>query len=283
MHPPAPAPIEHYENFPVASFLCPARLRAPIAAIYHFARTADDLADEGSDTPRQRLQDLGAYRQDLTAASVPGATWSPRWAAIFGPLQAAIHTHQLPVKALHDLLDAFVQDVEKSRDAAGYATQAELIDYCRRSANPVGRLLLHLYNVTDTRALALSDEICTALQLINFWQDPSVDIPRGRYYFTQEDCEQFGVLQADVLACRQSAAVTKLIEFYVQTARARMLRGAPLVHQVPGRAGWELRLVVQGGLRILDKIQALQFATLNTRPKLTTRDFPVMLWRALWM
>jgi squalene synthase HpnC len=283
MHPPAPAPIGHYENFPVASFLCPARLRAPIAAIYHFARTADDLADEGTDAPMQRLQDLAAYRQDLTAACAPAATWSTRWAAIFGPLHRAIQAHQLPVKALHDLLDAFVQDVEKSRDAAGYATQAELIDYCRRSANPVGRLLLHLYGVTDARALALSDDICTALQLINFWQDPSVDIPRGRYYLTQEDCEQFGVAQADVLASRQSVAVTKLIAFYVQSARARMLKGAPLVHQVPGRAGWELRLVVQGGLRILDKIEALQFATLDTRPKLTGRDFPVMLWRALWM
>ena len=283
MHPPAPAPIEHYENFPVASFLCPAPLRAPIAAIYHFARTADDLADEGNDTPMQRLQDLAAYRQDLTAACASGSAWSSRWTDVFGPLQVAIQAHQLPVQALHDLLDAFVQDVEKSRDGAGYATPAELLDYCRRSANPVGRLLLHLYGVTDPSALALSDDICTALQLINFWQDPSVDIPRGRYYFTQEDCDRFGVLQADVLACRQSVAATKLITFYVQSARTRMLNGAPLVHQVPGRAGWELRLVVQGGLRILDKIEALQFATLSTRPKLTAWDFPVMLWRALWM
>ena len=283
MHPPAPSPIAHYENFPVASFLCPAPLRAPIAAIYHFARTADDLADEGNDTPMQRLQDLAAYRQDLTAACASGSAWSSRWAPIFGPLQVAIQAHQLQVQALNDLLDAFVQDVEKSRDGAGYATPAELLDYCRRSANPVGRLLLHLYGVTDPSALALSDDICTALQLINFWQDPSVDIPRGRYYFTQEDCDRFGVLQADVLACRQSVAATKLIAFYVQSARTRMLNGAPLVHQVPGRAGWELRLVVQGGLRILDKIEALQFATLSTRPKLTAWDFPVMLWRALWM
>ena len=280
---PAPAPIKHYENFPVASFLCPAPLRAPIAAIYHFARTADDLADEGNDTADQRLQDLAAYRQDLTAACACGTSWSPRWTHVFGPLQVVIQAHQLPAQALHDLLDAFVQDVEKSRDGAGYATPAELLDYCRRSANPVGRLLLHLYGVANPSALAMSDDICTALQLINFWQDPSVDIPRGRYYFTQEDCDRFGVLQADVLACRQSAAATKLITFYVQSARTRMRQGAPLVHQIPGRAGWELRLVVQGGLRILDKIESLQFATLSTRPQLTARDFPVMLWRALWM
>ena len=128
MYPPAPTSTPHYENFPVASFLCPAALRAPIMAIYHFARTADDLADEGNDTADQRLQDLGAYRQDLTAAGSPGSSWSPRWAHVFGPLQVAIHAHQLPVQALHDLLDAFVQDVEKSRDATGYAASAELLD-----------------------------------------------------------------------------------------------------------------------------------------------------------
>ncbi len=282
-----PAPIQHYENFPVASWLCPAHLRAPIAAIYHFARTADDLADEGDATPQQRLDDLQAYRQDLVAACHPTGpgtdekqAFSPRWAPVFGPLQFAIHAHQLPVQALHDLLDAFVQDVEKSRDRAGYATEAELLDYCRRSANPVGRLLLHLYGVTDAQALARSDDICTALQLINFWQDPSVDIPRGRYYFPQEDCTRLGVVSADLLACRQTQNATKLIATCAYSARARMLKGSKLVHQIPGRAGWELRLVVQGGLRILDRIEALQFATLTTRPTLKWWDFPVMLWRA---
>lgn len=287
MHDPAtnqqPVPVQHYENFPVASFLCPARLRAPIAAIYHFARTADDIADEGDATPQQRLLDLQAYRQDLMAACEQNHSLSPRWAQVFGPLQFAIQTHQLPVQALHDLLDAFEQDVEKTRNRAGYATQIELLDYCHRSANPVGRLLLHLYGVSDPHALRLSDDICTALQLINFWQDLSVDIPRGRYYLTQEDCARFGVLQADMLACRPTQNATILIAYCVDSTRARMLKGASLVHQVPGRAGWELRLVVQGGLRILDKVQALQYATLTTRPTLKWWDVPVMLWRALWM
>lgn len=280
--PTAPA-VQHYENFPVASFLCPAHLRPPIAAIYHFARTADDIADEGEATPAQRLLELQAYRQDLIAASKNQTGFSPRWAQVFGPLQAAISAHQLPVPALHDLLDAFEQDVEKSRDRAGYANEAELLDYCRRSANPVGRLLLHLYGVTDPHALRLSDDICTALQLINFWQDLSVDIPRGRYYLTQEDCTRFGVEQADVLASRQTPSATRLIANCVDSARARMKKGAALVHQVPGRAGWELRLVVQGGLRILDKIEDLHYATLSTRPTLKWWDAPVMLWRALWM
>ncbi len=278
-----PASIGHYENFPVASLLCPAHLRAPIAAIYHFARTADDLADEGDASAAQRLLDLRAYRRDLQAASQPQPHFSPRWPQVFTVLHRAIQTHHLPLPLLHDLLDAFVQDIEKTRDAAGYATQAELLDYCRRSANPVGRLLLHLYGVNSTQALALSDDICSALQLINFWQDASRDIARGRYYFPLDDCQRFGVLQADLLACRQTKNATALIAHCAQLASARMQNGAPLVHMVPGRAGWELRLVVQGGLRILDKIKALQYATLTRRPTLKWWDYPVMLWRALWM
>lgn len=289
MHSPdsASAPITHYENFPVASLLCPAHLRAPIAAIYHFARTADDLADEGDATPQQRLDDLAAYRADLVTACKPATMQTPsfsaRWASTFGPLQHAIQAHQLPTELLHDLLDAFVQDVEKTRDRTGYANEAELLDYCRRSANPVGRLLLHLYGVTAPQALLQSDSICTALQLINFWQDPSVDIPRGRHYFTQADCARFGVAAQDLLDLKQTESATKLIAACAYSARARMLKGSALVHQIPGRAGWELRLVVQGGLRILDKIEALQFATLRHRPTLQWWDAPVMLWRALWM
>ena len=277
--------IDHYENFPVASFLCPTHLRAPIAAIYHFARTADDLADEGDATPAQRLQDLHDYRQALELACQPTTAIDTRsrWATVFVPLQHALSTHQLPVQLLHDLLDAFVQDTEKTRDGAGYATQAQLLDYCRRSANPVGRLLLHLYGVHSPQALAESDDICSALQLINFWQDVSVDIPRGRYYLTQEDCTQHGVTQAEMRACKQTASATNLIAAYASSARARMLKGAPLVHRIPGRAGWELRLVVQGGLRILDKIESLHFATFTTRPTVRWWDAPVMLWRALWM
>ena len=285
-----PAPIQHYENFPVASLLCPAHLRSPISAIYHFARTADDLADEGDATPAQRLQDLHDYRQGLSACGTPTSTHSPtqvpidaRWASIFGPLQHAIATHQLPVQLLHDLLDAFVQDIEKSRDHATYANEAELLDYCRRSANPLGHLLLHLYGVSSPQALAHSDDICSALQLINFWQDVSVDVPRGRYYLTQEDCARFDVTQADMLACKQTQNATDLIAACAYAARARMLKGSQLVHLIPGRAGWELRLVVQGGLRILDKIEALHFATFTTRPTVRWWDVPVMLWRALWM
>lgn len=170
------APVTHYENFPVASVLCPPHLRQPIAAIYGFARTADDIADEGDAPAADRLADLAAFHADLMAIA-QGQPPSPRWASVFLPLQAVLRSHQLPVPLLADLLSAFAQDVEKTRDAEGYADRAELLDYCRRSANPVGRLLLHLYGVHGDEALRESDAICTALQLINFWQDLSVDIP----------------------------------------------------------------------------------------------------------
>jgi squalene synthase HpnC len=277
--------IDHYENFPIASWLCPKHLRAPIAAIYHFARTADDLADEGTARAEERLQALADYREqlDLAVSGAEGASTDPRWAGLFAALRQAIHNHQLPTALLHDLLDAFVQDVHKTRDRTGYATDADLRDYCRCSANPVGRLLLHLYGVRDVQSLQQSDAICTALQLINFWQDPSVDIPRGRFYFTLDAQLVHQVKADDLLALRQTPEVTEMIRHCVQQARATMMQGASLVHSVPGRAGWELRLVVQGGLRILDKIEGLRYATLRTRPTLKRADFAVMLWRALWM
>jgi squalene synthase HpnC len=273
------APVTHYENFPVASWLCPARLRPAIAAIYAFARAADDIADEGDASPAQRLDDLAAFRADLLAAA-SGQPASGRWPEVFGPLAPVIAQFALPVPLLDDLLRAFEQDVGKTRDGTGYADTDGLLDYCRLSANPVGRLLLHLYGVQDATSLAQSDAICSALQLINFWQDLSLDIPRRRYYLPQARCAALGV---DPTSLEQTPETTKLIAENVNFALGMMQKGAGLVKKVPGRAGWELRLVVQGGLRILDKIRALQYTTLQTRPTLSARDVPVMLWRALWM
>ena len=279
------APRNHYENFPVASWLCPPHLRAPIAAIYHFARTADDIADEGDATPAERLAELANYRAALH--NIDSATQTSQWPQVFGPLHAAILAHQLPTHLLDDLLDAFTQDTRKTATQTGYANEAELLDYCRRSANPVGRLLLHLYGVTDPLALQRSDAICSALQLINFWQDLSVDLPRGRYYLPQDICQRFGLTQSALVAAaargHTPASAALLIANQVDNARALMLFGAQLVHQVPGRAGWELRLVVQGGLRILDHIAARNYATLSQRPTLHTWDYAVMVWRAIGM
>ena len=279
---PAVQEITHYENFPVASWLCPPRLRSAIAAIYWFARTADDLADEGNNTPQQRLDDLAAFRADLIAAS-KNAQVSPRWPHVFTPLTAVIAKFSLPIKHLDDLLSAFEQDIRKTHDGQGYASEVELHDYCTRSANPVGRLLLHLYGITDATSLSYSDNICTALQLINFWQDISQDIPRGRFYLSDAACAQFNVSRADLIGLKQTKNTTDLIAYQAVNTLVMMQKGSQLVHLIPGRAGWELRFVVQGGLRILDKIKALDYAMLEKRPKLSKLDYAVIGWRALWM
>jgi squalene synthase HpnC len=274
--------VGHYENFPVASWLCPARLRPAVAAIYAFARTADDIADEGSAPAHARLADLAAYRAEL-AACVAGSRQPARWPEVFVPLAAAIRHHDLPPSLLEDLLSAFEQDVARTRDARGYATRDELLDYCRRSANPVGRLLLHLYGVDDAASLRQSDCICTALQLINFWQDLSVDLPRGRYYVPAQDCTAHGLDPLSPASWAAHPDGARLVAAEVAWSRELMLEGAPLVHRVPGRAGWELRLVVQGGLRILDKIAARDFDSLRARPQLAARDWIALSWRALSM
>lgn len=273
--------VDHYENFPVASWLCPPRLRPPIAAIYWFARTADDIADEGDTAAADRLAALGRYRA-LLQASLGGKPPASQWDAVFAPLAREIAAHRLPGQPLHDLLDAFEQDVVHSRDRRGYADRAELLDYCRRSADPVGRLLLHLYGVDDTDSLMRSDRVCTALQLINFWQDIGQDLARGRRYLPDADCTAHGIDPTQPQQARREARVA-LVRDLCAWARSVMLEGAPLVHRVPGRAGWELRLVVQGGLRILDRIESLGFDTFDARPKLGAADALPIAWRAVRM
>jgi squalene synthase HpnC len=268
--------VDHYENFPVASWLCPPALRQAVVAIYHFARTADDLADEGDASTAERVQALRDYRADL-AAMVAGQAPSPRWTRVFTPL--AREMHRLQPALLHDLLDAFEQDLAPPR----YRDRQHLLDYCRRSANPVGRLLLGLYGVDDATSLHRSDAICSALQLINFWQDFSRDGPNGRLYVPQDDLDRHGVTAADVLACRDGPAARALIQDLCAWARQLMLQGAPLAIALPGRAGWELRLVVQGGLLILDKIAARGHDSLRHRPAIRAWDFVTLAWRALTM
>jgi squalene synthase HpnC len=268
--------VDHYENFPVASVLCPPALRPAVVAIYHFARTADDLADEGDASTAERVQALRDYRADLDAV-VTGQAPSSRWPHVYTPLAREMHRLQPPL--LHDLLDAFEQDLAPPR----YSDRAQLLDYCRRSANPVGRLLLSLYGVNDPLSLRRSDAICSALQLINFWQDFSRDGPNGRLYVPQADLERHGVSAEEVLACRDSSAARRLIADLCTWARALMLEGAPLALVLPGRAGWELRLVVQGGLGILDKIVVRHHDSLVHRPALGVLDLPRLLWRALTM
>ncbi len=271
-------PVNHYENFPVASWLCPPSLRTAVVAIYRFARTADDIADEGHACAEARLADLNAYRSELLSVA-GGAAAASRWAAVFGPLQVVLTRHELPLHLLTDLLSAFAQDATNHL----YADKAELLDYCSRSASPVGRLMLHLYGIDDPTALRRSDAICTALQLANFWQDLGVDLRRGRHYIPLADCLSHGLSASSQWPVIDTARTRALVMDLAQWARSLMFQGAALAHQVPGRAGWELRMVIQGGLRILEKVDRLGGATIETRPVIGATDAPVLLWRALQM
>lgn len=273
-----PVGVDHYENFPVASVLCPPELRPAVAAIYWFARTADDLADEGDAPPEQRLSDLAAYRADL-GNILAGRASGLRWAQVFGALARAHRRHQFPPALLHDLLSAFEQDVRNPR----YPDRAALLDYCRRSANPVGRLLLHLYGMQGPLDLEQSDAICSALQLINFWQDLGLDQQRGRDYLPAQDLAAHGVSLSAGRMAADSPGLRAAVRSLCDWARTLMEHGSPLARRLPGRAGWELRLVIQGGLRVLDKIAGLDHDTLSARPSLGKRDLPVVLWRALCM
>ena len=270
--------IDHYENFPVASVLCPPALRPAVTAIYDFARTADDLADEGTATTDDRLGDLAAYRQDL-AATIAGRAPGARWPSVFHALAQSLAKHRLPPNLLHDLLDAFEQDAGNPV----YADRKALLAYCARSANPIGRLLLHLYGIDDEASLRQSDAICTALQLINFWQDLSVDVPRGRHYVPQADLGRYGLSRDALAAGVDTPASQALVRELCDGSRDLMRSGAALALRVPGRAGWELRLVVQGGLRILEKIAAMDHRALARRPTLNALDAPLLIWRALRM
>ncbi len=268
-------PVDHYENFPVASVLLPARLRPAVEAIYRFARSADDLADEGDATPQQRLAALGAYEAALDRIE-------HRWPAesrLFEELGTVIASYSLPLQPFRDLLSAFKQDVVTKR----YADFVSLLDYCRRSANPVGTLMLHLYGAATPANLRDSDAICSALQLINFWQDVAVDWQKERIYLPQDDMAQFNINEADLAAGRVTGEWRDLLRFEVARAREMIESGAPLAKRLPGRVGWELRLVVQGGLRILEKIESVGFDVFARRPKLGPADWLLMLWRAFRM
>jgi len=273
---PADRYASHYENFPVASILLPARLRPAIAAIYVFARSADDFADEGDLPVAERLRLLEEYRAELDRIERGETTAHP----IFLRLAPHVAAHDLPLSLFRDLLDAFAQDVVKDR----YADFAELLDYCRRSADPVGRLLLHLFGAATPENLGRSDAICSALQLINHWQDVGIDLGkggRGRIYLPQDELARFNVSE-DVLHRRLAGEHFRaLMKFQVDRARALMLSGAPLGRDLPGRIGLEIRAIVTGGLTILDKIEAVGYDVFARRPVLGALDWSRILWRAV--
>ncbi len=270
--------VDHYENFPVASWLCPPALRPPIVAIYRFARTADDIADEGDATPAERVADLAAFRADLLAVAAARAP-SPRWPEVFAPLGTAIAEHRLPLPLLGDLLDAFAQDAQQTRydDRASCSTTAGA-----RPTRSAGCCCTSTASTTRARWRARTRSARRCSSPTSGRTSASTRAAAG------STCRpptrlRHGVASEELLARRDSAGVRALVGELVAWARALMLSGAPLVHAIRGRAGWELRLVVQGGLRILERIDRLGGATLLTRPTLGWRDAPTIAWRALSM
>ena len=267
--------VNHYENFPVASLLLPARYRPAVRALYHFARSADDIADEGEASDQQRLAALDAYTVELEKI----ARAEPVVSEPFISLQLAIRQYRLPTWPLHRLLKAFKQDVVQKR----YPNYPALLDYCAHSANPVGHLILHLYGAATPTNLRDADAICSALQLINFWQDIGIDWEKQRIYLPLDDLARFGIKEQQIQAQHCDQAWQDLMNFELERTRSLMLSGSELCCRLPGRLGLELRMVVQGGLRILEKIEQRKGNVFAHRPKLGRWDWLVIGWRALRM
>jgi squalene synthase HpnC len=274
-------PVEHYENFPVASLLLPKHLRHPIEVIYAFARSADDFADEGDLLPDERLALLDDYLAELELVRQRQPSTKP----LFRELASVIAEHALPLQLFIDLIDAFKQDVRKTR----YANFAELMDYCGRSADPIGQLLLHLNRAATPQNVQWSDAICSSLQLINHWQDVAIDWQKnesGRVYLPQDELSNFGLSDADIelmhKGSQPSAKWREMMRFQCSRARTLMNNGRPLTYEMKGRFGAELRLIAAGGLRILDKIDATNGDVFRHRPKLSKWDWLNIAPRAIF-
>lgn len=265
--------VGHYENFPVGSLLLPRRLRAAVHVIYRFARHADDLADEGEAGDEQRLAALWQLDAELDRIRAG----QPPALPLMRDLSTVIAAHDLPLSPFYDLLSAFRQDVVKTR----YHDFAELMDYCRRSANPVGRLMLALYGERDARAQAMSDGICTALQLINFLQDVAVDWQKGRVYLPGEDLARFRIDEQQIAAQDAGGLWTPMMLKQIERARRLLQAGAPLGKRLKGRIGLEVRMIVLGGDRILEKLHRSGGQVFAQRPVLGPRDWVSIFWRAL--
>jgi len=268
----------HYENFPVASRLLPARMRPHIAAVYAFARLADDMADEGQRPAADRLADLEAWDARLSSIVAGAAPSAGPHAEVFVALRATIDACRLPPSLLHDLVSAFRQDVTVTR----YATWDDLLDYCRRSANPVGRLVLRVAGYDRPDLDAASDAVCTALQLTNFWQDLEIDWKKGRIYLPAATRDDARAREEDLAARRMTAEWRRALGEAVARTRRLFRAGVPVADGVRGRLRWELRATWLGGTRILDKLEAADYDVFTRRPALTRADVPPILWHTLF-
>lgn len=268
----------HYENFPVASLLLPAHLRHAVTVIYQFAREADDIADEGNANEAERLNTLQAYEDELLLIQAYIQPSQP----LFLELQQVVRTHKLDIQLLLDLIQAFKQDVVKTR----YAHFEEVLDYCRYSANPVGRLMLQLYDSDTPQHRIWSDQICTALQLINFYQDIAIDLKKhgevGRIYLSQDEMQAAGISEQDLRQQRLDKTWETFFMHNVQRAERMLLSGKPLGRALPGRIGFELRMMIAGGERILHKLKSCRGDIYHHRPILKAYDWLLILLKALF-
>ena len=259
---------EHYENFPVASFLIPREKRAPVYAIYAFARIADDYADEAGLTTAERMDSLGEWEEQLIDA-YRGHAHHP----VFVALRETADRFEMPMELFHNLLKAFRSDVTTHR----YETFDEVLAYCENSANPIGRLMLLLFNYRSEAMMELSDFICTALQLTNFWQDVSVDLEKDRVYSPLEDIREFGYSEEELFQRRYSQAFKDIMGYQVERTEQLFREGRPLLLQVGKDLRMELRLTWNGGMRILKKIEQADYDVLTRRPALSSYDKATLL------
>ncbi len=261
----------HYENFPVVSFLVPAELRRHIAIIYWFARIADDYADEGKYSAAERLSNLNDFELRLTELLKGNYRNSLEYA-----LNATISSKNLTHREFYKLLYAFKQDVTKSR----YSSFDELLNYCKNSANPVGRLILELNNIRDDEAFHFSDKICTALQLTNFWQDSKIDFLKGRIYYPTEEMKKYNVTEKMFELNENNLNLKELVRYNVERTRELFEEGRKLIPFLKGRLKYEIKWTIEGGESILKKIAENNFNVLQIRPKLNKVDFIILLFKA---
>jgi squalene synthase HpnC len=255
---------DHYENFPVVSFLIRKELRKDVAIIYWFARTADDLADEGNHSEKERLENLEIFENRLTRLL------NDNFESEFDlALAESIKTRNLNPAHFYNLLKAFKQDVVKKR----YAAFSEVKDYCKNSANPVGRLILELHDIRNEEAFSYSDDICTALQLTNFYQDTAIDFGKGRIYYPLEEMEKFKVVEKMFRLNENNSNLRELVKFSTSRTKELFNRGKNLLHYLDGCLKMEIKWTILGGEKILGKIEENNFDVIQQRPIITKIDF----------
>lgn len=263
----------HYENFPVISLFLPKQIRSHVAVVYKFARLADDIADEGNLPPSERLDSLKDFRAELQK-SLEGSPQSEFWKALI----YTVNSFSLSHKNFFDLLSAFEQDISKKR----YSNFEDLLDYCSRSANPVGRIILEFFNIRSEEAVKYSDNICTALQLTNFYQDIKIDLEKDRIYLPEDEMQKFGVDEKSFVKDENNSNFKSLLRYQIERADMLFQEGKKLIPFLPRSLKYQIKWTILGGEEILKKIRSIDYEVLTTRPKLTKIDYLRLMIKSFW-